>query len=233
MHPTAVLSLLPLACRERKAPSALVAAASTPSCCAAALYAHVPPCTPALHSFPSFLQRTPRSPAWAATPNTPSCCAIAYTSMLALCLACRERQDPVCWRPPQEHHHAVLRRLWRAAPRGQADQGAGHVLLCQVGRPIDSSVLLLGALSVGWQQRGSVTCCLHLSSPAPPASAPDPLLRAPTLPPLLLLLPHCSGYTAKVAGTEQGVTEPEATFSACFGSAFLMWHPVRAGFVVP
>jgi hypothetical protein len=35
-----------------------------------------------------------------------------------------------------------------------------------------------------------------------------------------------SGYTAKVAGTEQGVTEPEATFSACFGSAFLMWHPV-------
>jgi phosphoenolpyruvate carboxykinase (ATP) len=36
-----------------------------------------------------------------------------------------------------------------------------------------------------------------------------------------------SGYTAKVAGTEQGVTEPEATFSACFGSAFLMWHPTK------
>ncbi|MEO2193543.1 MAG: phosphoenolpyruvate carboxykinase (ATP) [bacterium] len=36
-----------------------------------------------------------------------------------------------------------------------------------------------------------------------------------------------SGYTAKVAGTEQGVTEPEATFSACFGSAFLMWHPAK------
>ena len=34
-----------------------------------------------------------------------------------------------------------------------------------------------------------------------------------------------SGYTAKVAGTEQGVTEPEATFSACFGEAFLVWHP--------
>ena len=30
-----------------------------------------------------------------------------------------------------------------------------------------------------------------------------------------------SGYTAKVAGTERGVTEPEATFSACFGAAFL------------
>lgn len=30
-----------------------------------------------------------------------------------------------------------------------------------------------------------------------------------------------SGYTAKVAGTERGVTEPQATFSACFGEAFL------------
>ena len=36
-----------------------------------------------------------------------------------------------------------------------------------------------------------------------------------------------SGYTAKVAGTEQGVVEPEATFSACFGSAFLVWHPLK------
>jgi phosphoenolpyruvate carboxykinase (ATP) len=36
-----------------------------------------------------------------------------------------------------------------------------------------------------------------------------------------------SGYTAKVAGTEMGITEPEATFSACFGSAFLMWHPTK------
>lgn len=34
-----------------------------------------------------------------------------------------------------------------------------------------------------------------------------------------------SGYTAKVAGTEAGVTEPQATFSACFGQAFLPLHP--------
>jgi phosphoenolpyruvate carboxykinase (ATP) len=34
-----------------------------------------------------------------------------------------------------------------------------------------------------------------------------------------------SGYTAKVAGTEAGVTEPSATFSACFGKAFLPLHP--------
>ncbi|MBA3534128.1 MAG: phosphoenolpyruvate carboxykinase (ATP) [Ardenticatenales bacterium] len=34
-----------------------------------------------------------------------------------------------------------------------------------------------------------------------------------------------SGYTAKVAGTERGVTEPQATFSACFGAPFLSLHP--------
>jgi phosphoenolpyruvate carboxykinase (ATP) len=34
-----------------------------------------------------------------------------------------------------------------------------------------------------------------------------------------------SGYTAKVAGTEIGVTEPEATFSTCFGAAFMPRHP--------
>src|SRR6185436_10455825 len=36
-----------------------------------------------------------------------------------------------------------------------------------------------------------------------------------------------SGYTAKVAGTEMGIREPQATFSACFGAAFLVWHPTK------
>jgi phosphoenolpyruvate carboxykinase (ATP) len=53
------------------------------------------------------------------------------------------------------------------------------------------------------------------------------------LPPVSKLSPEqlmyhlISGYTAKVAGTEQGVKEPEATFSACFGAAFLVWHPMK------
>ena len=38
---------------------------------------------------------------------------------------------------------------------------------------------------------------------------------------------YMSGYTAKVAGTETGVTEPQPTFSACFGAPFLVWHPSR------
>lgn len=36
-----------------------------------------------------------------------------------------------------------------------------------------------------------------------------------------------SGYTSKMAGTEEGVTEPEATFSACFGQPFLVLHPME------
>ena len=36
-----------------------------------------------------------------------------------------------------------------------------------------------------------------------------------------------SGYTTKVAGTEDGIVEPQATFSACFGAPFLVLHPQR------
>ncbi len=51
------------------------------------------------------------------------------------------------------------------------------------------------------------------------------------MPPIARLTPEqamyhfMSGYTAKVAGTEKGVTEPMATFSACFGQPFMMLHP--------
>lgn len=75
------------------------------------------------------------------------------------------------------------------------------------------------------------------------AVAPDGAGRAPNtvvfltadafgvLPPVARLTPEqavyhfLSGYTAKIAGTERGVTEPSATFSACFGAPFMSHHP--------
>ena len=55
------------------------------------------------------------------------------------------------------------------------------------------------------------------------------------LPPVSKLTPEqtqyhfLSGFTAKLAGTERGITEPTPTFSACFGAAFLTLHPVQYG----
>ena len=74
------------------------------------------------------------------------------------------------------------------------------------------------------------------------ASRPRPAIRRTiimltadafgVMPPIARLTPaqamyhFLSGYTAKVAGTEKGVTEPEATFSTCFGAPFMPRHPV-------
>ena len=55
------------------------------------------------------------------------------------------------------------------------------------------------------------------------------------LPPVSKLSPEqtkyhfLSGFTAKLAGTERGITEPTPTFSACFGAAFLTLHPTKYG----
>lgn len=78
----------------------------------------------------------------------------------------------------------------------------------------------------------------HISNAVEPSVAPVPknifFLTADAfgvLPPISKLTPgqamfhFISGYTAKVAGTETGITEPQLTFSACFGKAFLPLHP--------
>ena len=55
------------------------------------------------------------------------------------------------------------------------------------------------------------------------------------MPPVSILTPEqtqyyfLSGFTAKLAGTERGITEPTPTFSACFGQAFLELHPTKYG----
>ena len=80
----------------------------------------------------------------------------------------------------------------------------------------------------------------HISNAAMPSEGPTPqnifFLTCDAygvLPPISKLTPaqamyqFISGYTAKVAGTETGVTEPKSTFSACFGAPFLPLHPGR------
>lgn len=80
----------------------------------------------------------------------------------------------------------------------------------------------------------------HIDNVAVPSVGKDPknifFLTADAfgvLPPISRLSPgqamyhFISGYTAKVAGTEVGVTEPQPSFSACFGKAFLPLHPTK------
>jgi phosphoenolpyruvate carboxykinase (ATP) len=80
----------------------------------------------------------------------------------------------------------------------------------------------------------------HIDNVAVPSVGKDPknifFLTADAfgvLPPISRLTPgqamyhFISGYTAKVAGTEVGVTEPQPSFSACFGKAFLPLHPTK------
>ena len=63
------------------------------------------------------------------------------------------------------------------------------------------------------------------------ADQPPHVRRLGVLPPISKLNPDqvmyhfISSYTAKVAGTVEGMKEPVATFSACFGDPFLVWHP--------
>ena len=80
----------------------------------------------------------------------------------------------------------------------------------------------------------------HIDNIAEPSVGPEPnnifFLTADAfgvLPPISKLTPgqaafhFISGYTAKVAGTEAGVNEPQTTFSACFGAPFMLLHPAK------
>ena len=82
----------------------------------------------------------------------------------------------------------------------------------------------------------------HINNIQPGSKAPAAkkviFLSADTfgvLPPVSILSPEqtqyyfLSGFTAKLAGTERGITEPTPTFSACFGAAFLSLHPTKYG----
>ena len=83
---------------------------------------------------------------------------------------------------------------------------------------IQNSVFASGNPSMGPHPKTIVFLTCDAYGVLPPASK---------LTPDQAMYHFISGYTAKVAGTERGITEPKATFSPCFGGPFLTHHPLR------
>ena len=83
---------------------------------------------------------------------------------------------------------------------------------------IDNSVSASGKPSVGTHPDTIVFLTCDAYGVLPPVSR---------LTPEQAMYHFISGYTAKVAGTERGITEPKATFSPCFGGPFLTLHPLK------
>ncbi|NQW26083.1 MAG: phosphoenolpyruvate carboxykinase (ATP) [Cryomorphaceae bacterium] len=124
-----------------------------------------------------------------------------------------EEKEPDIWRAIKPG--ALLENVM-LSPSGEPDYGAHHITEnTRVSYPIN-----------------------HITHVAPGLTGPSPkhvfFLTCDAygvLPPLSKLGPEqaayhfISGYTAKVAGTEAGVTEPKAVFSACFGAPFMPLHP--------
>jgi phosphoenolpyruvate carboxykinase (ATP) len=134
--------------------------------------------------------------------------------------------------------YAKTARLSRTAePEIFAATGAFATVLENVGLDDATSVPDFDDLSLTENTRAAYPLDI-LGAVVPSGTGPTPrtvvFLTADAfgvLPPVARLSPEqavehfLSGYTAKVAGTERGVTEPTATFSACFGAPFMSHHP--------
>jgi phosphoenolpyruvate carboxykinase (ATP) len=83
---------------------------------------------------------------------------------------------------------------------------------------IDNSLGAMGKASMGDHPKTIIFLTCDAYGVLPPVSK---------LTPEQAMYHFISGYTAKVAGTERGVTEPTATFSPCYGGPFLTLHPLR------
>jgi phosphoenolpyruvate carboxykinase (ATP) len=83
---------------------------------------------------------------------------------------------------------------------------------------IDNSLAAMGKISMGGHPKTIIFLTCDAYGILPPVSK---------LSPEQAMYHFISGYTAKVAGTERGVTEPTATFSPCYGGPFLTLHPLR------
>lgn len=100
-------------------------------------------------------------------------------------------------------------------------------LPCIGGHPKNIILLTCDAFGVvGWEREGHAALT-SLYSPTTPRSYINQLPPVAKLSPSQVMYHFISGYTAKIPGTEDGVKEPIATFSACFGQPFLVWHPTK------
>jgi phosphoenolpyruvate carboxykinase (ATP) len=91
------------------------------------------------------------------------------------------------------------------------------LLMCTLRRPaesIDNACIPC----VGPHPKNVILLCCDASGVLPPVSK---LTKEQAM------YHFISGYTSKMPGTEMGVTEPSPSFSACYGAAFLMWHPYK------
>ena len=138
---------------------------------------------------------------------------------------------------------AATRRSINLSRRGRAghlshDADVRHDPRERRARSDDTRKVEFEDQSITENTRASLPAALHPATTSPSGRGGHPknivFLTADAfgvLPPIAKLTREqamyyfLSGYTAKVAGTERGVTEPQATFSACFGAVFLVWHP--------
>ena len=134
----------------------------------------------------------------------------------AKCIALSQEKEPQIWEAIR--FGSVLENVWMDERTGEVDYDNQELTEnTRVAYPVD---YIPGAVipGVGVHPKAIIFLTADAFGVLPPLSR---LTREQAM------YHFISGYTSKLAGTERGVTEPEAVFSSCFGAPFLPLHPMR------